>query len=218
MLYPDQAENCAKLPTVMYFHGNAGNMSYFLPSVARIVNRLHVKAFLVSYRGYGLSEGSPSESGLKLDGEAALDYLLSRSDVDRNKIVSYGLSLGGAVTLHLAATRPQHIRAAIVENTFTSIPDMIDVVMPFLKFAKLLCTNQWQSLECAKKVKIPMLFISGQKDELVPREMMETLYKACSKAPLCEILKIHNGTHNDTWARNGYDQGLESWFRKVFPQ
>jgi pimeloyl-ACP methyl ester carboxylesterase len=76
---------------------------------------------MISYRGYGLSEGTPSEIGLQFDAQASLDYLLSRNDFDKSKIIIFGQSIGGAVSIHLASQNPDKISGIIVENTFLSI-------------------------------------------------------------------------------------------------
>lgn len=96
---------------------------------------------MVEYRGYGLSNGAPSESGLIIDAKSAIDYLYTRDDLDHARIVIFGRSLGGAVAIELA-THPiysQKIMCAIVENTFTSIPDMaIKLVHPLVRFVPLI--------------------------------------------------------------------------------
>lgn len=117
---------------------------------------------MVSYRGYGKSQGSPSEKGLRLDAVAALRYVCDRDDIiDQSRIYLFGRSIGAACAISLAANAvlSTAVRGLIVENSFTSIDDMIDVVMPFLKFAKRLNRNKWNSLSEIAKVKVPILFI-----------------------------------------------------------
>ena len=80
--------------------------------------------FLVEYRGYGLSEGIPSEKGFYLDSETAINHLLGRSDIDTSKIIPYGQSIGGAVVVNLSLKFNEKLFAFIVENTFTSLPDI----------------------------------------------------------------------------------------------
>ena len=93
----------AKLfPTVLHFHGNACNISHMLYDALGMFQKVKVNILLVDYRGYGLSEGSPSQAGLVMDAEAALDYMLHRRDVcDPDKIFLFGRSLGGAVAVEL---------------------------------------------------------------------------------------------------------------------
>lgn len=117
---------------------------------------------MVSYRGYGHSEGMPSERGLKLDAAAALQYARDRSDVlDTNRIFLFGRSIGAACAIALASTPSAQdcVRGLIVENTFTSIDDMIDSLMPALKFAKPFNRNKWNSLNAIKDIKMPVMFI-----------------------------------------------------------
>ena len=107
--------------TILYLQANAGNIGHRLPIAARLLNTLgNVNICMISYRGYGLSEGRPSEVGIKMDAESALDFLLQHPDVSGTKIVLFGQSIGGAVAIHLAANRKE-IHGMIIENTFTSL-------------------------------------------------------------------------------------------------
>lgn len=117
---------------------------------------------MVSYRGYGSSEGSPSENGLKMDAKAALAYARDRTDVlDVSRLYLFGRSIGGACALAVAETpdAQRMLRGVVVENTFTSIDDMIDHIMPALRFVKPLNRNKWNSLDGIRKVTLPILFI-----------------------------------------------------------
>jgi fermentation-respiration switch protein FrsA (DUF1100 family) len=134
--------------TMIYFHGsfvrifflnsigNAGNLSFCLPNIAEILEQFKVNIMLVSYRGYGKSEGSPTEKGLKIDATSVLTYLINNrsSDIDINNIILFGRSLGGAVSVALSSilvSDPKYeiysnsIKALILENTFTSIPGLL---------------------------------------------------------------------------------------------
>ena len=84
----------ASSPTVLYFHGNAGNIGHRLMNVKGFVQMLGCNVCLLEYRGYGHSDGTPSEDGFYLDAQAALDYLVGRPDVDQRKIIVFGRSLG----------------------------------------------------------------------------------------------------------------------------
>ena len=86
-------------PTLVCFHGNAGNIGQRLIQAIYFYNYCECNVLLVEYRGFGLSEGAPSENGFYLDAEAALDYIFSRNDVDKNKIMLFGQSIGGAVAI-----------------------------------------------------------------------------------------------------------------------
>ena len=115
--------------TVIFCHGNGGNISHRLEKLA-FLYRLGLSAFIFDYRGYGKSEGIPSEAGLYKDGEAAYDYLVGKRRVSGDSVIVYGESLGGAVAIHLAANRK--VKALITEDTFSSIKDMSKIVYPFV--------------------------------------------------------------------------------------
>lgn len=117
---------------------------------------------MVSYRGYGSSDGFPTETGMKLDAIAALEYVRDRSDIlDVERIYLFGRSIGGACAIALASMPDARnaIRGVIVENTFTSTNDMIDTVLPILRFAKPFNRNKWNSLDAIKNVHAPIMII-----------------------------------------------------------
>eukprot|EP00741_Cyanophora_paradoxa_P005664 tig00000939_g5491.t1 len=190
-------------PTLVYFHGNAGNISHRLDHAYEFVENCGVNVVLVSYRGYGESEGAPSEPGLQRDAQAVLDALRARSDIDTSKIVLFGASLGGGVACYLAHENPGAIYACILENTFTSIEDMIDVVLPVLKPFKILCRNHWPNGERVPRLKCPLLFLSGARDELIPPSMMRRLFDTADRSAYKEMQVYPSGMHNDTWLRGG---------------
>ncbi|KAL6066747.1 bem46 protein, variant [Balamuthia mandrillaris] len=206
--------NANEVPTILFCHGNAGNLSYRLYNISRLFSTAYLgcNVMIISYRGYGKSEGSPSEKGLQRDAQAALDYLCSLPDIDPHKIVLFGRSLGGAVALHLAAANEDKLAAVMVENTFTSIPDMIDVVMPWLSYFKMLCTNKWNSLQTVKDISLPILFISGERDELVPPAMMTRLYDAAESSAKKKFLSFPQGQHMDTESQSEYYESIRAWF------
>lgn len=130
-------ERSKSVPTIVYFHGNAGNMGHRMQNVFGIFYHMNCNVLMVEYRGYGLSTGAPSERGLATDARAAIDYLYTRHDLDHTQIVVFGRSLGGAVAIDVAADTvySQKIMCAIVENTFTSIPEMaVELVHPSVKY------------------------------------------------------------------------------------
>jgi fermentation-respiration switch protein FrsA (DUF1100 family) len=195
---------------------------------------LGCNVFMVEYRGYGDSDDvKPNEKGLKLDAEAAYRFLLadgsngngsgsgndSNSDndgnndainIDTNKIFVFGRSLGGAVAFHLAKYAEHNLQkplmGIIVENTFTSISKMVDQLMPAIAPLKFLVLRMdWNSEKIAPKLKTPILYLAGEKDELVPHSQMTDLYQK-SKVGVCLYSKIHiikGGTHNESWVQGG---------------
>ena len=109
------------------FHGNAGNIGHRVPIAKVLQENLDCNVLMAEYRGYGLSTGIPDEKGINVDAQTALDYLRNQKETQGGDIIVYGQSLGGAVAIQLVARNqePTDIKAIIVENTFTSIRDMI---------------------------------------------------------------------------------------------
>eukprot|EP00455_Lapot_gusevi_P024909 TRINITY_DN2602_c0_g2_i4.p1 TRINITY_DN2602_c0_g2~~TRINITY_DN2602_c0_g2_i4.p1 ORF type:complete len:218 (-),score=23.03 TRINITY_DN2602_c0_g2_i4:20-673(-) len=185
-------------------------MGFRLQHLLLFYEKLSCNIFIISYRGYGESQGEPSEAGLQLDAVAAMEYLLNREDVNPDLIFLYGQSLGGAVAISVAA-HPQYahkIRGTIVENTFTCISEVCDQVFPLLKYIKpFVLRMDWPSLRRMSSVQAPILFLSGLRDELIPASQMEALYQAASSASPSirhEMVTFPTGTHNDTWMRGGH--------------
>ena len=184
-----------------------------MPNYKELVQRCKANVFAVEYRGYGDSEGEPSERGLTLDGVAAWKYLLTRSDViDTSNIVIFGRSLGGAVAIHLASIlqneskkSDEEIRpsALLLENTFTSVQEMAVQLFPLLRATSCimdrLLENKWQNIDRIENVNCPILFLSGAKDNIVPPSHMKRLYELASSNSSNNVkMKIFpNSGHND---------------------
>ncbi|KAG9408153.1 Alpha/beta hydrolase domain-containing protein 13 [Aphanomyces cochlioides] len=194
------------LPTIVFFHGNAGNIGYRLPNAAKMFRHLDCNILLVDYRGFGLSDGVPTEEGLQIDADGVIDYLHTRSDIDPTKIVIFGRSLGGAVAIYLAESRPTKIAGLIVENTFLSISSMVDQVMPWLTYIKpIVLAIDWNNERRIRGITLPILFVAGERDELVPHSHMQKLHALATKSSLRKWLPVPRGTHNDSWLRGGLD-------------
>jgi pimeloyl-ACP methyl ester carboxylesterase len=169
-------------PTFLFFHGNAGNIGFRLPNAYRMW-KLGYNVVMVEYRGYGESPGDPkvNEEGLKRDAEEVLKWCRAEGRwFDGDNMFLFGRSLGGAVAFHLAEYAKREgigLRGVVVENTFTSISDMVDRVMPIVAPLKgLVLRIGWDSKKIVGKLDVPVLFISGRSDELVPVEQMDELY------------------------------------------
>jgi fermentation-respiration switch protein FrsA (DUF1100 family) len=227
-------------PTVIYFHGNAGNCGTRLQFYAEMFTSLECNLLAVEYRGYGDCAGDPSEEGLQSDALAAIDYVRSRSDIDQSKIFIFGRSLGGAVGIYLAAalaaadsTREQ-VRGIVIENSFLSIADMVGRVVPFLTWVPttvldVLLSSRWPSRERAQRLGqtgLPALFLSSLRDEIVPPEQMANLcalYKAAwrpdEKGAAAQVWFefFRDATHNDMPSVGGvqYYITLASFIKQV---
>ncbi|RVE57876.1 hypothetical protein OJAV_G00203490 [Oryzias javanicus] len=204
-------------PTILYFHGNAGNIGHRVPNALLMLVNLKANIVLVDYRGYGKSEGEPSEDGLYLDAEATLDYIMTRADVDKTKVVLFGRSLGGAVAVRLASVNPHRVSAIMVENTFLSIPHMAATLFSFLpiRLLPLWCyRNQFLTYRQVALCRMPSLFVSGLSDQLIPPVMMKQLYEL-SPARTKRLAIFPEGTHNDTWQCQGYFAALEQFMKDL---
>eukprot|EP00744_Colponema_vietnamica_P022263 GILI01031961.1.p1 GENE.GILI01031961.1~~GILI01031961.1.p1 ORF type:complete len:269 (+),score=69.89 GILI01031961.1:239-1045(+) len=206
-----QSKDAESVPTLLYFHGNAGNMGLRLFDIFLLWQSCGANLFVVSYRGYGKSQGSPSEKGLVMDAQATLDHLMSRTDIDRSKVFIIGRSLGGAVAVKTAWDNPTKIRGLILENTFTSVADMLLQHYPLLAPLKsFVLRNFWPSKTLIQDLQAPILFIIGLKDNVVPPAQMQSLKGLATQSLLVDELLVHNGRHNDCWQVEG-----EAYHRKI---
>eukprot|EP00899_Mesostigma_viride_P015475 jgi/Mesvir1/23929/Mv10704-RA.1 len=194
-------------PTLLFLQENAGNISHRLIPIQYLMDRLECNVFMLSYRGYGESEGTPSEKGLRADAQAALDHLLTREDIDPKTVFAFGRSLGGAVAAQLVHDNPGKLRGLILENTFTSIIDMVGKMFPFLRHVvgagkplNFLVRSKWHTLGIIGDIQEPVLLLSGSLDEMVPPHHMKELHRAASNAKLVEF---EQGMHMDTWLKGG---------------
>lgn len=176
--------------TVLYCHGNAGNIYHRLHKV-RFFHEMGVNFFIFDYRGYGKSTANPSEKGLYKDAQAAYDYIVSRSEVDKNKIVVYGKSLGGPVAADLCLLR--NTNALILEGSFASVVLRAQQLYPFLPM-KLLITQKYDTMAKVKNMKIPKLIAHGRQDEVISFRHGEILFKVAAEP---KRFLPFNGGHND---------------------
>jgi fermentation-respiration switch protein FrsA (DUF1100 family) len=190
--------------TLLFFHGNAGNIGDRVDNVRKL-HDIGIRVFILDYRGYGLSEGSPSEKGLYEDAQAAYAHLLSRPDVNPERIAIFGRSLGGAVAVDLASRRP--CWRLILESTFTSAADMAGHLLPFLPTSRLI-TERFDSASKIDRVRAPLLQFHGTQDEIVPYRLGEKLH-ALAPEPK-EFVPIPGATHNDTYLVGG-----QAYFEKI---
>lgn len=185
-------------PTILYLHGNGGNISYFLERI-QVLRRLGFSLLLVDYRGYGQSEGQfPNEKRVYEDAKVALDHLLVQRRLDPGNLFVYGHSLGGAIAIHLASQHPE-LAGLILEGTFTSMQEMADFVGKYNWLPiRALLHQRFDSRSKIGALSMPLLFIHGTDDEIVPAYMSEMLYEAAN-APK-QLLLIPTAKHNDAFA------------------
>jgi len=222
-------------PTILFFHGNASNIGFRLYNAKAMYDKLQANVVLVEYRGYGISTGSPSEKGLMMDAQTVLDWARKRADVNQQSIYVFGRSLGGAVALGLCYYNQEHLKGVVVENTFLCIDEMVVVLAArmldsantkVLKYAKyirrvlqLFLTNHWRTDTRVGSIHVPLMFISGLADELIPPSHSATLYQLSSpNCPLTTIFTVPGGGHNDTHMQppiSAYYNAFRSFLRNT---
>lgn len=191
-------------PTILFFQGNAGNVGFRLDFFTVLVKRLQCHVFAVSYAGYGWSEGTPSEEALLEDALAAHQHLAAVG----SPIIAFGRSLGGAVAMKLASQC--HVDAIIVENTFTSIPDLASTLFPLLApLRHVLVRLAWDTWSRLHQVTCPVLVVTGDADGIVPTEHSHRIAAALGERATLAVFP--GGTHNDTWRCEGYVDRLAAF-------
>lgn len=195
---------------LLFFHGNAGNISHRMLSL-QLFNRLGLSTFIFDYRGYGQSEGRPSETGTYRDAEAAWRYLVEKRKVDPSRIVVFGRSLGAAIGSYLATKHTP--RALIVESGFTDVPDLAAKFYPFLPVRRL-TRFHYTTIDYVTRRNCPILVVHSRDDDIIPFSHGRRIFEAAH--PPKEFLEI-TGTHNDAFVVTGkrYEDGLDRFLSKA---
>lgn len=175
--------------TLLCFHGNAGNLSH-RGDTFRFFHELGLNVFMIDYRGYGRSEGKPSEQGVYADASACWQWLTEQRQVDADSIIIFGRSLGGAVACWLAK---KHTPAGLIlESTFTSIKDYARKKLPI--FPRFLLNLKFDTAGRLLEVHCPVLIIHSPEDEIIPYEFGQELYEIANEPKtFLQIEGSHNG-------------------------
>ncbi len=194
--------------TLLWCHGNAGNIAGRLDMMEMLL-RLPADVLLFDYRGYGKSEGTPTEEGVYRDADAAWDFLVKTKGVPPERIVLFGKSLGGAIAIDLAARVRPAPAGLVVQSSFTSTRDVAASTLPFIP--RLLMSTRMDSLSKIARVRCPVLFIHSPADEIIPYRMGRALFDAATGPKT--FLDIPNSPHNETWIVGGqrYEDGLKAF-------
>lgn len=192
--------------TMLWFHGNAGNISHRVDNLLLFNRRLGVSTLIFDYRGYGRSEGKPSERGMYMDAEAALEYLSASYNIDNDKLILFGRSLGCAVAVEMATRHKA--RAVILESPFTSIEAIARSVRPgplsFLPIhymALWVLQSRFDSLSKMDSIHTPTLMLHGSMDSVISIEMAQELFAAANEPK--RFYTIEGAGHNDTYLTGG---------------
>jgi uncharacterized protein len=180
----------ARGPAVLVCNGNGGDRSLRAP-LAAALSSLGLSVLLFDYRGYGGNPGSPSEHGLAADARAAQAFLAARPEVDPNRIVYFGESLGAAVVVRLALDFPP--AAMVLRSPFTSLTDVGRLHFPWLPVAAVL-TERYPSISRINRLTAPLLVIAGERDSLVPANLSRRLYESAGEPK--RFLLVPGADHN----------------------
>jgi fermentation-respiration switch protein FrsA (DUF1100 family) len=184
--------------TILFAHGNAGNIGHRLDRALLLQTKLGANVLLFDYRGYGRSEGSPDEEGTYRDARAAHRWLLETKRAPADSLVLFGESLGSAVALDLAVSRP--CRALVLESPFASVPAMARAVYPFLPLWPFVRTR-YDNEAKAPSLRVPLLVLHGDRDEVVPFAQGRRVFDAAPTPK--RFFAIPGAGHNDTYVVGG---------------
>ena len=196
---------------ILLLHGNAGNISHRLNFCAAWLT-LGVNVFVFDYRGYGQSKGRPDEEGTYLDAQAAYQWLGKKGFAPQN-IIALGKSLGGGVASELALREP--VGGLVLQNTFTSIPDIGADIFPFLP-VRWMASIRYDTLSKLPRIKVPVLVAHSRGDRLIRFPHGERNFAAANDPKMLLELK---GGHNESLEGEGraiYLQGLEKFLKRFY--
>jgi pimeloyl-ACP methyl ester carboxylesterase len=182
--------------TLLWFHGNAGNISHRVRNIGQLHRLVGAHVLIFDYRGYGQSEGGfsdLSEPATYHDGTGAVSYLRGRRDVEQTRLVYFGRSLGAAIAVEMARHHPP--AGMILETTFTSIPDMARLVVPYIPVRPFL-RIRYDTVSKLPEIHVPVLIVHGDQDEVMPLEQAQRLLEAAN--PPKDLYTIAGARHNDT--------------------
>jgi fermentation-respiration switch protein FrsA (DUF1100 family) len=177
--------------TLLWLHGNAGNVSSRLPWLARLRAATSAHLFIFDYQGYGLSSGKPSEAATYADARDSLAFLRQRPEIDMARIVYYGESLGGAVGTQLALEAPP--AGLVLQSSFTSVADLARIYYPLIPPG--LIRTRYATVDKLGQVAAPIVIVHGEQDEIVPVEQAHRLYAAANEPKRLHL--VPGASHND---------------------
>ena len=199
--------------TLLFSHGNAGNIAHRLDSIA-LFHSLGLNVLIFDYRGYGESEGKPSEKGTYLDVQAAWGYLLEERMISPQEIIIFGRSLGAAIAADLASRNPS--AGVILESAFTSVPDMAASLYPWLP-VRLLSRYRYNNLDKVERITSPLLVVHSREDEIIPYVHGEQLFAHANEPKrFLELRGGHNGGYHVS--RERYTTSMQQFLDEILPQ
>lgn len=196
--------------TVLFFHGNAGNISHRLETI-KIYNQLGFNFLIFDYRGFGISTGKPSEQGTYLDADTVWQYLIDEKKLDPEQIILAGRSLGGGVAAELAKkVRPALL---ILESTFTSMTEVSAKHYPFMP-TSLIVKHEYETSLKLKDIHCPIVFAHSTNDEVIPFEHSQRNFAAANEPK--QFITLRGGHGNGfLLTKKDYVNGLQKAFNEL---
>jgi hypothetical protein len=182
--------------TIVVFHGNGGTRADRAPLARALVGEGY-GVLLMDYRGYGGNPGSPSEAGLLIDARAAAAYARSRSDVDPDRLIYFGESLGAAVAIGVSREYPPS--ALILRSPFTSLADVASTHYPYIP--TFLLRDRYRSIDTIRSLDTPVLIVAGSQDTIIPITQSRELHEAAADPK--RFVTIEGADHNDPALSHG---------------
>ncbi|RKZ58498.1 MAG: hypothetical protein DRQ99_25360 [Candidatus Parabeggiatoa sp. nov. 3] len=194
-------------PLLIYFGGNAEEVSKRVRDVESVTGWSWL---VVNYRGYGMSEGSPSEKHLFNDALLVYDTFAQRADIDNNNIVAFGRSLGTGVAVHLASQRP--LKGLILVSPYDSIRSITQEIYPYVPVS-LLLKHHFDALALAPSIKVPMLAVMSQHDQIISYSHSVALIEAWGG--VTHQTTIQNTVHNNVHVGEGYWENISAFLNRL---
>jgi fermentation-respiration switch protein FrsA (DUF1100 family) len=196
-------------PTLLYFHGNGGSLAARTPRIARFMDE-GWGVYMMTYRGYGGSSGSPSEAANVADAHLAYAALVGEG-VPAKSIIAYGESLGSGIAVHLASQMP--VGGVILDAPYTSIVDVAALAYPLLP-VRLLLTDRYETTRYIAGIKAPLLILHGEHDGVIPVAMGRELARLAPEPK--RLVIFPNGHHSDLYidGNNAID-AVRSWITEL---
>ena len=194
-------------PTLLYFHGNAGNLAARADRIV-LFQQAGYGIFMMSYRGYSGSTGSPTETDNIADALAAHAYLTAEN-VNADDIILYGESLGSGVAVQVA--KQQDFGGIILDAPYTSLADVGARIYPYLP-VRLAIADHYDSLSVIAQVKAPLLIVHGTDDFVIPIELGQQLFEAASEPK--KFVELKGAGHSDHYGYGSFDH-MRQWIASI---
>jgi hypothetical protein len=189
-------------PTLVYMHESSGNIGTRLNWAENIYFNLGYNIVLVGYRGYGHSEGSPSEYGIQKDSKAIIKWTLENPKLNPNSVYVFGSVLGGAVATYGVQYYQDRVKGLILQNAWSSMSAAVDDTNWLFRILRpIILANYWESDKTIKDLQLPILFISGTESDT--KDDMQRLRESATKSNYVQFLTVPKGTKKNTWRVGG---------------